>query len=115
MNGQSFLIRTCGAPSCGCGCEWGRLTLETVWDDCSQLVTLCYYVLAMNTRNLAGQFARLPDGERVFIEMVGAGQEALPARAIVRRIEGENKNARAQCWVHLLEILGPEIPIEDEG
>jgi hypothetical protein len=64
---------------------------------------------------IAGLFARLPNGQRVFVEAVGSAQGNLPARAIVRYIEGENKNKQGHCWVHWLKVLGPEIPMKDEG
>lgn len=63
-------------------------------------------------KELVGQFARMPNGERVLVEMVGADRE-IPARAIVRHIEGERVGTRATIFVSRLEMLGYEIPKED--
>ena len=67
----------------------------------------------MKNETLMGQFARLPNGERVFVEVVGKTEGNFPARALVRRIEGERVGTRASCFVDRLEMLGHEIPKED--
>jgi hypothetical protein len=54
----------------------------------------------METRaELAGQFARLPDGQKVKIESIEG------SRAVVRRIGGERHGSLATCDVAKLEPL----------
>jgi len=62
---------------------------------------------------LVGQFCRTSAGDRVFVESVGASSAGLPARAVVRRIEGPNTGSRAGCFVSDLTPLGYETPINE--
>jgi hypothetical protein len=71
----------------------------------------CDTISVMKYQLSAGQFAKDPDGNRLFVEAVGAAGQELPSMAICRHIEGEKKNVRVQWWAGSLEALGPEIPI----
>jgi hypothetical protein len=62
---------------------------------------------------LAGQFCRTPDGQRVFVESVGEAKSGVPARALVRYIEGTKKGSRASFFITSLELLGSEIPVDE--
>lgn len=53
------------------------------------------------TDDLAGQLARLPDGQRVIIEF----EEGVPPIAVVRRIDGPRAETRAICAVSKLQPL----------
>lgn len=57
-----------------------------------------------------GQFARLPNGERALVEVVGLPDGNIPARAVYAHIEGNNRGHRGGCWAYSLELLGYEIP-----
>ena len=63
--------------------------------------------------NLVGKFCRTSDGHRVLVEGVGDAQAGLPARALVRYIEGDKKGSRGSYFVSNLELLGSEIPIDE--
>ena len=65
-------------------------------------------------KDMTRQFARMANGERVLIEMLGEETE-MPAQAIVRRIEGERAGTRATCFVSTLTLLGHEIPKTDSA
>jgi len=58
--------------------------------------------------DLKGQICRLPDGEKVRVEL----QDGSPAWATVRRLEGPLAGTRAVCLVSKLEPLGCDVPVE---
>jgi hypothetical protein len=58
--------------------------------------------------DLVGQFARLPNQERVFIESVSVDGD-------LRRIEGEREGTRAICLVSGLEMSEGEIAVQELG
>ena len=62
-----------------------------------------------------GEFAALPNGERVFVEILGVQEGNIPARAVVRRVDGDHAGTRRGCWVSSLKPLGPQIPINPAG
>ncbi len=65
-------------------------------------------------QKLVGQFCRTSDGERVFVESVGAAESGMPARTLVRYIEGPKKGSRGSFFVTNLEPLGFEIPVDEK-
>ena len=71
----------------------------------------------MNTEHKVaeGEFAALPNGERVFVEGLGVQEGNIPARAVVRRVDGDQAGTRRGCWVSSLKPLGPQIPINAAG
>jgi hypothetical protein len=60
-----------------------------------------------DTNQLVGQFARLPDGQKVMIE----SQDGSPAWATVRRIGGQHDGTRAVCLVSKLESYDSNVPV----
>jgi hypothetical protein len=60
--------------------------------------------------DLTGQFARLPDGQKVIVE----SQDGSPAWATARRIGGQHDGLRAVCLVSKLEPFDADVPV-DEG
>ncbi|HYR75164.1 MAG TPA: hypothetical protein VEM96_04910 [Pyrinomonadaceae bacterium] len=64
-----------------------------------------------STTSIVGQFCLTPDGQRVFVERIGAESDS-SARAIVRRVDGPKAGTRSTCFVTSLKPLGFEIPLE---
>jgi hypothetical protein len=58
----------------------------------------------VNDRDLAGQFCRTSDGQRVFVESVRA-------TALYQYIEGPRKGQGGNCLPSSLELLGRVIPV----
>jgi hypothetical protein len=61
-------------------------------------------LLPSGDKDLAGQFCRIPDGQRVFVESVST-------RAVYQYIEGPNKGQGGNCLPSSLELLGRVIPV----
>jgi len=60
--------------------------------------------------DLTGQFARLPDGQKVIVE----SQDGSPAWATVRRIGGQHDGTRAVCLVSKLELSDSDYRPDEE-
>lgn len=66
----------------------------------------------MNEKDLTGQFCRIANGQRVYVESVdtdGGG----PASAAFHYIEGPDIGKRGSCLVSTLKLLGKEIPVQE--
>ena len=61
--------------------------------------------------SIVGQFALMPDGQRVVVEKIGAELDS-SARAIVRKVDGPKAGSRSTCFVTSLKPLGFDIPLE---
>ena len=64
----------------------------------------------MNDKDPAGQFCRIANGQRVFVESVDADGGGL-ARAAFHYIEGPEIGKSGSCLVSTLKLLGKEIPV----
>ena len=69
----------------------------------------------MTDQELAGQFCRIPDGQRVFVESVGIAQGDGPARAEYQYIEGPHRGQSGNCLPSSLELLGKVIPVQEDS
>ena len=62
-------------------------------------------------QDLVGKFFVTSEGERVVVERMGAEDASLPARAIVRRVEGPKAGTRFSRLVSGLEPVGVETSV----
>ena len=67
----------------------------------------------MSDQELAGQFCRIPDGQRVFVESVGIATGGGPVRASYQYIEGPHMGQSGNCLPSSLELLGKAIPVQE--
>jgi hypothetical protein len=64
----------------------------------------------MKEEDLTGQFCRISEGQRVFVESVDTDGGS-PASAAFHYIEGPDIGKRGSCLVSTLRLLGKEIPV----
>jgi len=64
----------------------------------------------MKDKDLAGQFCRTPNGQRVFVESVDVDGGS-PASAAFHYIEGPDLGKSGTCLDSTLKPLGKEIPV----
>ena len=69
-------------------------------------------ISSMKDKDPAGQFCRIADGQRVFVESVDADGGG-PASAAFHYIEGPDIG-KGTCLVSTLKLLGKEIPVLEE-
>ena len=67
-------------------------------------------ISSMKDKGPAGQFCRIANGQRVFVESVDADGGG-PASAAFHYIEGPDIGKHGTCLVSTLKLLGKEIPV----
>jgi hypothetical protein len=65
-----------------------------------------------NDNDFAGQFCRLPDGQRVFVASVGIAPGCRPT-AVYEYIEGPQQGNSGACPPSSLALLGKVIPVQE--
>jgi len=70
--------------------------------------------LPMSDQELVGQFCRILDGQRVFVESVRFAKGAGLATAVYQYMEGPRRGQIDQCLSSSLELLGKTIPVQEE-